>query len=137
MFYDMSEVFTSITRTPGGFRLELNPERIGDTQSHRYRLGFCLADLAGFAWPRPMRNLNDTGKLMLPNYAGPALPETIGAFVLQLSQEGNDGDNAIEAMIPVGYGQELGELQVCVIDPDDTSFSQKPLHAVYFLGAVN
>lgn len=136
MFFDITEVFTSITRIPQGIRIELNPERINDVQTHRYRLGFCMADQPEFMWPRPMRNLNNTGKLMLPNYAGPALPETIGDFVLKLTQEGSAGGNYIDAMIPgVPYGEELGELQVCVIDPDDREFAAKPLHAMYFIGA--
>ncbi len=79
MFTSIDQVFTSVIRVAGRrLRIALNPEAMALEYS-RYKIGFIITDMPHNAWPAPYRNLNNTGKLMLPNYAFPALPETLSA----------------------------------------------------------
>ncbi|MBW7983576.1 hypothetical protein [Enterobacillus tribolii] len=130
MFTSIEQVFTSVTRVAGRrLRIALNPEAMAPEYS-RYKIGFIITDMPHNAWPAPYRNLNNTGKLMLPNYAFPALPETIGEFVQRIPLEGNAATNAIEFLIPGVADEDSVSMRVCIIDPSDIEFKEAPLLAV-------
>ncbi len=119
----LDRFFSSISRVDADrVRFELNPAIIGDLSSYRLRTGFAIMDSREYAWPSPWRNMNNTGKYLIPNYGDPAFPETIGEFILLIQQRGDPQTNSVIFAIP-GISEEKYAIAmaVCIINPDNYS----------------
>ncbi|BDH45025.1 hypothetical protein TUM12370_10690 [Salmonella enterica subsp. enterica serovar Choleraesuis] len=141
-FNSVTDVITSITHVQGngggsdyGIKVVLNPMLNEDVYVHRYKLGFAVTDHSlDNAWPQPMRNLNNNGKLLIPNYAFPTMPETIGEFVSRIATEGDISTNSITFTLPgIADPDRAGEIVVCLFDPDDWTLASGTLTAEYSL----
>lgn len=122
MISDISQVFTSFSLHQDGYvylSIELNPDVIWNTEIHRYKTGFAITDMPCNTWPSPWRNLNNTGKVIIPNYGYPSLPETVGEFVLRLQLDEENETNTLKFMLPGVIEAESVGLSVCFINPDD------------------
>ncbi|NDJ58639.1 hypothetical protein GWD52_16930 [Enterobacteriaceae bacterium 4M9] len=79
-------------------------------------------DSGDYRWPSPWRNMNNTGKYLIPNYGDPDFPETIGEFVLLIQERGDPQTYSVIFSIP-GIGDEEYDIAmaVCIVDPDGYS----------------
>ncbi|NDJ58218.1 hypothetical protein GWD52_14710 [Enterobacteriaceae bacterium 4M9] len=132
---DINDLFTSITRVSGnGLRIALHPDVIDNPSMYGYKIGFAISDSQDNAWPAPFRNLNNTGKLLVPNYGFPKLPETIGEFVQRIELEGDVETNSITFNIPgVDDSASIGTMHVCVIDTEDYELKEPTFMAYVFI----
>lgn len=121
MISNISEIFSNISLVENGYyylKLELNADLLEETEVPRYNIGFAIDDMGDNAWPMPRRNLNNTGKILIPNYGFPSLPETLAELVLSVLKQEEPETNSIQYMIP-GIQEPQIELSFCAIDPDD------------------
>lgn len=132
---DINQLFTSITRVPGsGLRIALHPDVIDNPSIYGYKLGFAIADSQDNAWPEPFRNLNNTGKILVPNYGYPKLPETIGEFVQRIELEGDPETNSITFRVyGVDDNSSIGVMRVCVINTDDYELKEPTFMELVYL----
>ncbi len=141
-FNSVTDVITSITHVQGngggsdyGIKVVLNPMLNEDVYVHRYKLGLAVTDHAmENSWPQQMRNLNNNGKLLIPNYAFPTMPETIGEFVSRITTEGDISTNSITFTLPgIADPDRAGGITVCLFDPDDWELKEGVLTELYVL----
>ncbi|NDJ59334.1 hypothetical protein GWD52_20555 [Enterobacteriaceae bacterium 4M9] len=128
--YLLKQIFNKITYTyieeAGYYYLtfELNPEEVEYGVYSRYNLGFAIDDSPSYLWPSPKRNLNNNGKKLLPNYAYPSLPETVGEFVQRMKTTGNPQTNSIQFQVP-GANEPVLSLEILIYNPDYPNWMQE------------
>ncbi|NDJ57665.1 hypothetical protein GWD52_11805 [Enterobacteriaceae bacterium 4M9] len=116
-------IFTNISfkeEDGGGYfylHFELNPIEVQYGLHSRYKIGFATPDSPNYMWPSPKRNLNNTGKMLLPNYADPSLPETVAEFVQRMKTVGDPATNTVRFNVP-GIREPQIALEMTLFNPD-------------------